>query len=194
LRGALDALSSWPDAVREAVAGWLTPPPSPSEFGPETLAVRTSSHGGTGCGGRPFLDDLKRLGFCDVEIVLNDDVSAASLASTGTDSMLSTVLEGNGADRDAPPPQPPPADASRATLTPPRRRAFVKPTAAEVREAKQALLAAMKAHPAAGTHELARLTGSRPPTVAERLRRLEGRGLIARDAGGKRRAVEARPT
>jgi hypothetical protein len=73
-------------------------------------------------------------------------------------------------------------------------RAFVKPTAAEVREAKQALLAAMKAHPAAGTHELARLTGSRPPTVAERLRRLKGRGLIARDAGGKRRAVEARPT
>ena len=132
LRGALDALSSWPDAIREAVAGWLTPPPSPTK--------------------------------------------------------------GNGADRDAPPPQPPPADASRATLTPPRRRAFVKPTAAEVREAKRALLAAMKAHPAAGTHELARLTGSRPPTVAERLRRLEGRGLIARDAGGKRRAVEARPT
>jgi DNA-binding MarR family transcriptional regulator len=73
----------------------------------------------------------------------------------------------------------------------PRR---TKPTPAEVAAAEQALLKAMQAHPGDGTNKLAKLTGSGVSTTDDRLRRLEKRGLIERDASGKRRVVEGNPT
>jgi hypothetical protein len=72
----------------------------------------------------------------------------------------------------------------------PRR---TKPTPAAVASAEQALLAAMQAHPEAGTNQLAELTGSGVSTTAERLRRLQKRGLVEWDASGKRRVIEGNP-
>jgi hypothetical protein len=75
-----------------------------------------------------------------------------------------------------------------------KRRASGKPSAVEIEANERALIEAITANPGAGPRRLAEITGARPNTTVQRLQRLEARGLIERDARGKRRVLEARPT
>ena len=56
------------------------------------------------------------------------------------------------------------------------------PAAIKAAEAERAIIELLKATPGMGTTEIARATDSKTPTTVERLRRLQAKGVIERDA------------
>jgi hypothetical protein len=100
------------------------------------------------------------------------------------DEIRRCVMNGAGGDsvEVRPPSQPgaAPAKAKRSSARALDRAALM----AEAREADEAVLAIVRAHPGVKTGEVRRETKQRASTLSERLRRLVKRGLVERGADG----------